>query len=70
MFNNDGFRITNDGFCVENERVVAIAVFCFFLQLAVGFFRWRQFNIRHPELVDVRETYMEMVTKVRNGIID
>ena len=21
--------------------------------LAVGFFRWRQFNVRHPELVDV-----------------
>jgi Ser/Thr protein kinase RdoA (MazF antagonist) len=29
--------------------------------LAVGFFRWRQFNVRHPELVQAKDAYMEMV---------
>ena len=32
--------------------------------LAVGFFRWRQFNVRHPELVDAKEAYREMVGKI------
>jgi hypothetical protein len=25
--------------------------------LAVAFFRWRQFNVRHPELADARDAY-------------
>ena len=32
--------------------------------LAVGFFRWRQFNVRHPELVDAKDAYREMVGKI------
>ena len=30
----------------------------------MGFFRWRQFNVRHPELLDAKEAYREMVGKI------
>lgn len=32
--------------------------------LAVGFFRWRQFNVRHPEIMAAKDAYTEMVEKI------